>query len=237
MRDTFLFDLDGTLLPMDMDKFIELYFYEMSKHFHDMIDGRVLAKHIWNSTEATAKDLDPRPNEEKFMKYFAKALGIDDLTEYRRRFDHFYEERFDRVKKCVVEMPIVKESVDLLKEKGYNLVIATNPIFPIKAVHKRIEWAGLNVQDFSYISSYEKNNYCKPHLYFYNEVLDAIGKDPEECYMVGNDVQEDLIVEKIGMETFLITDFMINAGNQKIVSHHKGDYQDFYNFVKSLEVA
>lgn len=235
MRNTFLFDLDGTLLPFDMDQFIDIYFTEMGRHFHDIIDGRILAKHILASTEATVMNLEPLPNEHKFMTHFGGLIGEDYLKEYKNRFDLFYDHRFERVKKSVVRLPIIKETIDILKNKGYDLVIATNPIFPLKAVHKRIEWAGLNVEDFSHITSYEKNCYCKPHMQFYEEVLDAIGKKPRDCYMVGNDVQEDLIANELGIETYLITDYMINRGHQKIENTHIGTYEDFYEFAMCLK--
>ncbi|NLN40494.1 MAG: HAD family hydrolase [Clostridiales bacterium] len=228
MRGTFLFDLDGTLLPFEIEDFMKIYFSEMGKHFHDMIDGKVLAKYILASTEAMVKNLEPRPNEEKFMEHFAKLLKTDDLGAYKEKFDLFYDEKFDRVRECVEEVSLIKDAIEILKSKGYNLVVATNPIFPIKAIHKRIEWAGLNVEDFSYITCYQKNCYCKPHIEFYQEVLDAIGKKPDECYMVGNDVQEDLVAEKLGIETYLITNYMINRDNEEIRSTYKGTYEDFY---------
>lgn len=235
MRDTFLFDLDGTLLPFHMDEFIKIYFTELGKFFHDIIDGRTLAKYVMASTEATIVDLEPLPNEEKFMGYFQGYVGQSRLNEYRERFDLFYEDRFDRVKQSVVKIPIIKETIDILKSKGYELVIATNPIFPIKAIHKRIEWAGLNIGDFSYITSYEQNYYCKPFIQFYEEILETIGKEPEDCYMVGNDVQEDLIAGELGIETYLITDYMINRNDEIIKSTYQGSYEDFYEFVQGLK--
>ncbi|MFY9295411.1 MAG: HAD family hydrolase [Caldicoprobacterales bacterium] len=235
MRDTFLFDLDGTLLPFDIEDFMKIYFGEMGKHFQDMIDGRVLAKYILASTQAMINNLDPKPNEEKFMEHFAKLLQTHDLTEYKKRFDLFYHEKFDRVKECVEKISLIKDSIEILKDKGYNLVVATNPIFPIKAIVKRIEWAGLNIDDFSYITCYQKNCYCKPHIQFYREVLDAIGKKPEECYMVGNDVQEDLVAGNLGIETYLITNYVINRNNEEIESTYQGTYEDFYEFVKGLD--
>jgi phosphoglycolate phosphatase-like HAD superfamily hydrolase len=151
MRDTFLFDLDGTLLPFDIDEFIHIYFREMGRHFHDMIDGKKLAEYIMASTEAMIKNLEPLPNEEKFMLHFSKLVGDDALAVYKSRFDQFYDERFDLVRECVLHVPEIVESIELLKDKGYELVVATNPIFPIKAVHKRIEWAGLDIDAISAI--------------------------------------------------------------------------------------
>ena len=51
----------------------------------------------------------------------------------------------------------------------------------------------------------------------------------------GNDVQEDLIAGELGMETYLITDYLIDRKNGDTESTYKGNYQDFYEFVKGLE--
>lgn len=235
MRNTFLFDLDGTLLPINTDEFLLKYFNELGQHFHGIIDSRLLTKYIMESTQAMIDSIEPISNEEVFMKNFSKLIEEDNIDEYKDRFDIFYEESFDRVRGYVEEQPLVKKSIKLLKDKGYKLVIATNPLFPIKAIHKRIEWAGLDVDDFAYISCYQKNTYCKPNIQFYEEILETIGKEGHECYMVGNDVQEDLITGEIGMETYLITDHIINRDDQEIDATYQGSYEDFYEFVKGLK--
>lgn len=237
MKDTFLFDLDGTLLPMDVDGFIKKYFYEIGDYFKDVMEPEVLLGYIMEATQAMVDSVEPISNEDVFTKNFARLIKKDNIDEYKERFDMFYEDKFDRVRDCVVEVPLVKKSIEILKDKGYKLVIATNPLFPIKAIYKRIEWAGLDVDDFSYISCYRKSSYCKPNLQFYEEILQAIGKRADECYMVGNDVQEDMIAGEIGMTTYLITDYIINRGEQEIEADYQGSYEDFYEFVKGLEAV
>jgi FMN phosphatase YigB (HAD superfamily) len=110
-------------------------------------------------------------------------------------------------------------------------------MFPRKAILHRIEWAGLDPKDFIYITSYEDNHYCKPQLHFYQEILDVIGKKPEQCMMVGNDVQEDLIALNLGMDTFLVKDHMIHRTEEAIKSSYEGNYEDFHNFVKNLDTV
>jgi FMN phosphatase YigB (HAD superfamily) len=140
-----------------------------------------------------------------------------------------------KVRETVKEMPLIKDCIRILKEKGYTLAIATNPIFPKSAVYRRIEWAGLDPRDFVYISHFEKNCYCKPDISFYREVLDAIGKRPEQCIMVGNDVQEDMCAGELGIETFLITDYLIDRSNgDSIICTHKGTYETFHKYVQGL---
>ena len=233
MVDTFLFDLDGTLLPLEMDEFIRIYFSEMGKALSDLIEPKRLAENIWSATRSMVANLEPKTNEAVFMEAFAGLIG-GDLSVYRSRFDAFYEGPFLKAKAAVVDQPMIRKSVALLKEKGYELVIATNPIFPKQAILRRIEWAGFSPEDFSYISSYEHNHYCKPQLQFYQEVLADTGKKPEDCMMVGNDVEEDLIAGQLGIETFLITNYLIQKPGTNIVCDCQGDYDAFYRFVTSL---
>lgn len=234
MLDTFLFDLDGTLLPLDIDKFMDLYFHEMGKAFYDMIKPKELVQHIWTATGAMVNNNGSMTNEEAFMENFGQLVD-GDIEIYKKRFDAFYDKGFLKSKEATEKIPVIRESIKLLKDKGYELVIATNPIFPYKAIMHRIEWAGLDPEDFIYISSFERNNYCKPNILFYKEILKAISKSPSQCIMVGNDVQEDLIASQLGMETFLITDYMIHRNEDEISCTYKGSYSDFYKFSGELK--
>lgn len=231
--NTILFDLDGTLLPLDMALFEKIYFEELTKSFSDILTPEEVAKNIWGSTKAMVVNLEHKTNEDVFMNDFGKRVNYD-LLKIKQRFDDFYDTTFFRVKEAVKDVQSIKESVKILKEKGYKIVIATNPLFPIKAIHHRVRWAGFDPEEFSYISSFEKNHYCKPQLKYYEEILNDISKNPEECLMVGNDVQEDLVSKQLGMKTYLITDNLLHRTEDEIVSDYIGEYKDFYEFVKTL---
>ncbi|NLY43189.1 MAG: HAD family hydrolase [Clostridiaceae bacterium] len=233
MIDTILFDLDGTVLPLDADLFINIYFHEMGNAFSDIISPEILYKYVWKSTEAMVQNTGCRTNEEVFMEQFASLVN-EDIEIYKNRFDRFYDEGYMETKKSVICESLIKESIMLLKEKGYQLVLATNPLFPKKAIHRRIEWAGLDPSVFSYITSYEHCHYCKPHIKYYEEILSVINKKSHQCLMVGNDVQEDLIASSIGIQTFLILDYMINRTEEEINCTFQGTYKDFHRYVENL---
>lgn len=233
MIDTILFDLDGTLLPLDMEKFTEIYFHEMGYMFKDMIEPKLLVKYIWDATREMVSNTEYKTNEEVFMSRFSELIG-GDITEYRQQFDDFYDTLFHKTREAVESHELIREIVADLKLKNYKLVIATNPLFPRKAIHHRIEWAGLDLKDFEYITSYEENHYCKPQLHFYNEVLEIMGKKPEQCMMVGNDVQEDMIAQELGIKTFLVNNHMIHRTDEAVQCNYVGSYEDLYRFVKDL---
>lgn len=233
MINTILFDLDGTVLPMDFNQFMQRYFYEMGKMFHDRIDGKLLAEYIMDATGYTVKNLEDRTNEDVFMERFSELVG-EDIDIYKEGFDKFYDTLFLDVQQATGQNDAMIDAIKLLKDKGYDVVLATNPIFPMKANHHRIRWAGLAPEDFSYISSFESNKYCKPNLEYYREVLSGINKTPEECMMVGNDALEDLIAAKLGIETYLIEDHLLNNYHVEIKADHRGRYDDFHAFVQVL---
>ena len=234
MLKTIIFDLDGTLLPLDMEKFMHIYFKEMGMAFHDMIEPKNLVDSVWKATDVMVSNTEHRTNEEVFMEAFEKLID-GDLETYKTRFDEFYDKGFLKVKESVSSMPLMRETVELLKQKGYEVVIATNPMFPRKAILHRVAWAGFKESDFSYITCYENNHYCKPQIQFYEEVLREIGRTPKECMMVGNDVEEDLVAGKLGMETYLITDHIIKRCEEEPCCTYQGSYEDFYKFVESLK--
>lgn len=234
MLKTIIFDLDGTLLPLDMNKFMHIYFKEMGIAFHDMTDPKKLVDNVWKATDVMIDNLEYRTNEEVFMEAFQKLID-GDLEVYKKRFDEFYDKGFLKVRESVTSLPIIGETVKLLKEKGYEVVVATNPMFPRKAILHRVAWAGFQESDFKYITCYENNHYCKPQIQFYEEVLREVGQPAEECMMVGNDVEEDLIAGKLGMDTYLITDNLIQrCKDEEPCCTHKGSYEDFYRFVQGL---
>lgn len=233
MINTILFDLDGTLLPMDMKAFEKIYFEAMAAYLADLTGPKELVKNIWASTNAMVQNIEDKTNEEVFMEDFKKRIN-GDIETYKKRFDKFYDTEFLKSKAAVFENEYIKKSVNMLKDKGYNIVIATNPLFPLKAIHHRIRWAGFEPSEFKYISHYEKNHYCKPQVKFYEEILADINKSPEECMMVGNDVQEDLVAGKLGLKTFLIKDHLLHRTEEEIAADYQGSYIDFYDFVKEL---
>lgn len=232
--NTILFDLDGTLLPIDGQAFEKIYFGNLSKHFLDVYEPKMLIQLIWGATKIMVKDTSDRTNEVVFMESLEKLVGSD-ITWMQERFARFYETNFDQLRTAVTPNENVLEAVRILKEKGYQCVIVTNPMFPKIAIEKRIAWTGLNRDDFSYVTSFEKNTACKPQLKLYEEVLSELGLQVEDCLMVGNDIEEDMIVAQMGMDHYLITDHVMQEDVIPDFVKRSGDYVDFLNFVKELK--
>ena len=69
---TVLFDLDGTLLPMDQDAFTKGYFRLLAaKVAHRGYEPKALVDGVWAGTAAMVKNDGSCTNEEAFWKRFA----------------------------------------------------------------------------------------------------------------------------------------------------------------------
>ena len=234
MLDTFLFDLDGTLLPIDMDSFMKIYMEELGLFFKGVIAPETLKKALWSGVHDMVKNDGGMTNQEVFIRKFC-SLVERDRDELTNMFERFYKSSYLNTRTSVSDIPLIRESVAELKARGYQMIIATNPVYPREAIDRRIEWAGFYPDDFIYISSYENSHFCKPSTEFYREILEHTGKTPGQCIMVGNDVQEDLAASDLGMQTYLIRDFIIHRGKDEPVCTYSGDYEDFHLFVKKLK--
>ncbi len=231
---TFLFDLDGTLLPMDQEFFIKKYFNELAKVSNLLgYDAKKLLNSVWEGIKSMVSNDGTTTNRERFWDTFVNIYG-EHIRDSEQHFISFYENEFHKVKDATNPTPLAGECVRILKEKKYRLILATNPIFPEIATLARINWAGLNPEDFDVITTYENSSYCKPNLEYYKEILEKCNSNIKDCIMIGNDVSEDMCVSKLGMDTFLLNENIINEKNEDISKYRQGSMKEFYTFVTEL---
>ena len=231
---TVLFDLDGTLLPMDQNVFVKSYLGRIAKAMalHGY-DPDKLVKAIWSGTDAMVRNDGSRLNEAVFWDTFAGFFGTPTPQELAL-FDAFYREGFPAVQESCGFTPRAKEVLDKVKALGLQAVLATNPIFPAAATHQRVQWAGLQTSDFLHITTYENASFCKPNPDYYREILHKLGLAPEECLMVGNDATEDMVAETLGMQVFLLTPCLINKHDLDLSRWPQGDFDALLDYLDKL---
>lgn len=236
MITTFLFDLDGTLLPMDQDVFISTYMGGLAaKMIPYGYDPKLLIKSIWQGTGAMTMNDGRQSNEEVFWEIFSSIYGRDTRVD-EPVFQEFYEVEFQKVKESCGFDGRAKTVIQTLKEKGIRVALATNPLFPAIATHSRTRWAGLEPEDFEHITTYENSRHCKPNLDYYRDILETLNVKPEECVMVGNDVGEDMIAQELGMKVFLLTDCLINKHCKNIDQYPHGDFDALLAYIGGLDL-
>ncbi|MDR1320401.1 MAG: HAD family hydrolase [Gracilibacteraceae bacterium] len=230
--NTVLFDLDGTLLPMDQDHYIAAYLKMLGERFAADYDPVALREAILRGTGAMIQNDGGRTNETCFWQVFSAALG-EGVLGRKADFDDFYRERYNDLRSEAGFTPLAAETVRALKEKGYTLILASNPLYPEIATRARMRWAGLREEDFLLVTAYEKFSYCKPNVSYYREILAMCGLKPQDCLMVGNDAEEDLCAAEIGLDVWLLTDCLINRQNRDISSHRHSTLAEFRAEVNS----
>lgn len=229
-----LFDLDGTLLPMDQDLFLKYYFGTLAQKLVPLgYNKDTLIDNIWAGTKSMVMNNGSKTNEKAFWDTFCTLAGKD-CRKDEPVFDSFYRNEFVAAKNACGLAPEAKELISLIKAAGKRIILATNPIFPAVATEKRIHWAGLSTDDFELITTYENSHYCKPNPKYYTEILEKTGLKPEECLMVGNNAEEDMIAEPLGMKVFLLTDCLINEKNADISKYPQGGFEKLKEYLTTI---
>ena len=231
---TVLFDLDGTLLPMDQDVFAKAYFTAIAKAISPLgYEFEAVIKGIWAGTYAMMKNDGSKLNEAVFWETFAGIFGQRVYGD-KPAFDAFYVEHFDDIAWSCGHDERAARTVKLCHELGLTVALATNPIFPGIATEKRMRWAGLSPSDFALYTTYENSSYCKPNHKYYQAILQQLGVTPEKCLMVGNDVVEDMVAAEMGMKVFLLKDCMLNKKDLDISAYPQGGFDDLLAYIQSL---
>ncbi len=234
MLKAILFDLDGTLLPMDQEVFTKTYFESLTNRFKELYDPKELIDATWSGIRAMVKNDGSEINSAAFWNAFSDIYGKDVLDQ-KEDFEEYYKTEFENVSSSCGFNKEIHDVVMEIKSLGYRTVVATNPVFPTAATEKRIRWAGFEPEDFELYTTYDNSHYCKPNVMYYKEILEKIGLEASECMMVGNDVKEDMVAKELGMKVFLLTDCLINSSNEDIAEYPNGGFSDLLDFIKKCK--
>ncbi|MEI6101520.1 MAG: HAD family hydrolase [Eubacteriales bacterium] len=231
------FDLDGTLIPVDLDRMFSTYW--------DFVRESDLIRLIDNNTEkaigifnSAAKEMmsskGGRPNKLVFFEHIEKMTGRG-KDYFEKYFDAFYASVFDSLGSMIEKNDIQRKIVDTVRSKGYRTALATMPVFPVGAAVSRLSWVGLDPNDFEYISHWENSNFMKPHPGYYKEILQRMGLEGKDCIMVGNNVKEDMCARELGFDVFLVTGHEI--GDYKKEDFMCGSLDELHHWAQNMPCA
>lgn len=235
MRKAVFFDLDGTLLPLNMEEFMALYYEAIEESgFYKRISEKN-GREIFNAAVyAMVKNDGRETNSDAFFGTIERMSGAA-AAELMPHMESFYNNEFAKVRQSAHPDERARVIVDELKAKGYRLVVATNPLFPKTATDQRIEWAGLKPEDFEYVSYYDNSSWCKPSPGYYEQILKKLSLKASECYMIGNDVYEDMGAVALGFKGFLLLD-NVRGNVERAPECERGSYSDLLDFARSLPI-
>lgn len=234
LRKAVLFDLDGTLLPMDQDAFTKYYFKLLVGTIAPRgYEPNALLEAVISGVTAMVKNDGSCTNEEAFWKCFSGVFG-DRVYADIPYFESFYKNEFQQAKAACGYDEGAKAVIGAAKKKGLRVALATNPLFPSIATESRIRWAGLQPEDFELFTTYENSCHCKPNLDYYRDILREMDLRPEECLMVGNDVGEDMIAKELGMDVFLLTPCLLNRSELDISRYPQGGFNELLRYIENI---
>ena len=225
-----LFDLDGTLLPMDTKKFIYIYSRGLCNKINQF-DSDLVLKVLFKGIENMYLNDGSKTNEKVFIETFESLLNVS-FNKFEKLLEEFYQEDFELCKTACFVNDKARKLIDYLKSKGIRIVIATNPFFPQVATYTRLRWLGLEPYEFELVTTYENSHYCKPNPKYFEEIFTKLNMKPEESLMVGNDVEEDGCIKALNVKHFLISDYLINNKNLEINADFIGTFDEV---VKEIE--
>ena len=229
-----LFDLDGTLLQVEMRSFIPRYIAGYHACCSDLVDYDLLQRamragiHLLLETECGT-----RSNEDRLFTFLASRIGQDESL-LRERFARFLDTGIEPLADAIIGIPEAVSLLECCRQAQVPLVLATNPVFPKVLIEARCRWAGLDLNHFALLTSFENSRYCKPQSGYFIEVAAKLGVDPRECLMVGNDTSHDLSATEVGMTTWLVDAYLQERDGPSWEPDYRGSHQELLDFLSSL---
>lgn len=237
MIDTILLDMDGTLLPVDNETFTHTYFKLLCAKVAPFgFSPADFVRGLRSGMKAMVLNDGTRTNCEAFWADFTGLFGADSRR-IEAVCEDFYGHEFNQVKDILGLNVNRRPLIDMLRAKGYRLVLANNPMLPDVGTRSRLDWIGLEPNDFELLTDYSNCTYCKPNLGYYREILEKVNRTPKQCLMVGNSLTDDACAGRLGCEVFLIDD-ALEGNPAQLADYRHGSFDDFFAFAEALpEVA
>lgn len=211
MLKAVFFDLDGTLLPLKEDLFINTYLELLSTRLETRgYNKEKFIKTLWDGTKKMYINDGSKTNEELFWEEFVSVYGKESLKD-KEFIDDFYNNEFLLTKKVCGENKYAREIVEFVKNNNLICVLSTNPLFPQIATRQRMGFVGLKEDDFDYYSHYSNSSYSKPNPKYFMELLKMFNLKPDEVILFGNNTYEDgECALMCGIKTYLVEGYIIN---------------------------
>lgn len=236
MKLTLLLDLDETLLNTNQDIFFPAYLQALSTNFASFLDPKLVMRALLSSIEKMNQNQDAtRSLKDVFSDEFCPMVGMS-REALDTHIDDFYSRVFPSLRGITSQIPEVQPFVDWAVAQGYRLVVATDPLLPRPATRQRVQWAGLDPEQFELISTFEDFHFLKNYPAYYAEVLGRIGWQDGPVLMVGNDMERDIMsARKLGLATFFIeTESGSTSGSE---AGPRGALADLRRYLETTDLA
>jgi len=219
-----------------MDTFIPAYLHALGQHLAEFGDPNELITKLLKATQTMMENNSPGTTlKEKFDQTYYPQIGID-YNELHPVIEDFYSNCFPSLQSLTKSR---KDAIELVQKafmRGYEVAVATNPVFPRTAINQRLEWGDLSpeIYNFATITSYEDFHFAKPNPAYFAEILAQIGWPELPVIMIGNDINADINPAKeLGLATFWIN--QNNDSHKKLIKNEPpsgtGELVEFLDWI------
>ncbi len=207
MTLTLLLDLDDTLLNTNIDSFIPAYFQALSSELAPFVAPEIMFRALMSGTKRMMESDDfSQTLEQVFNSVFYPRINSS-REMIADALENFYDHVFPTLGGVTTPKPEAKAFVNWAFSQGFRIAIATDPLFPRKAIHHRLRWAGFEPEQFELVSSFEHFHFSKSHPAYYAEILGRMGWPDGPVLMVGNDLDRDIRpAQMLGLATYHVDD-------------------------------
>jgi FMN phosphatase YigB (HAD superfamily) len=234
---TLLLDIDDTLIVNKMETFIPAYLNLIGNQLTPSNPRRV-GQILMEATEKMIhNDRPDRTLKKTFDPHFYPPLGLSE-QDVRADLDFFYDEIFPTLRSVTKTRPEAQKLIQEITHRGWHIAIATNPVFPIKAILHRLCWAGIPIDKYSYsiVPSFETFHFGKPNPAFFAELLGRIGWPRGPILMVGNDPENDIdAAQRMGIPTFWISNGL-TFPEEYSPPNASGELEDILPWIDSISM-
>lgn len=227
-----LFDLDGTLLRAQMTEFIPRYVHALATYCADYVKPKKFEKAMLMAihTLINKQGDGEATNEERVYATMQHELGLPEEL-LRDSLAHFEKHSLPDLQELIRPIPLAQQIVTECRQKGVPLVLATNPVFPRFMIQARMRWADLDESFFVHLTSYENSHHCKPQPGYFRDIAELLEVEPEQCLMVGNDLNHDLAAVAVGMKAYLVDTWLVERGEPEWPCEYRGDHGALQEFL------
>jgi phosphoglycolate phosphatase-like HAD superfamily hydrolase len=138
-----LFDLDGTLIEVDMERFIPVYLRRLANRLH-----------LYAAPERTLHTLRHAimvmlgaPPGDCSLEELLRSMLADQLKipweGYQAALAAFCRDDLAEFRPLVRPHPLARALVESCLARGWQVVLATNPVFPREVITARLAWGGV----------------------------------------------------------------------------------------------